>query len=60
MPMPTRWKVASRRWLAVASTALSFVLAPILSHFLLGEKFNTQYFVGVGLLLCGIVLTIKS
>lgn len=40
--------------------ALSFVLVPILSHFLLGEKFNTQYFVGVGLLLCGIVLTIKS
>ena len=40
--------------------ALSFVFVPILSHFLLGEKFNTQYFVGVGLLLCGIVLTIKS
>ena len=40
--------------------ALSFVFVPILSHFLLGEKFNAQYFIGVGLLLCGIVLTIKS
>ena len=40
--------------------ALSFVFVPILSHFLLGEKFNTQYFIGVGLLLCGILLTIKS
>ena len=40
--------------------ALSFVFVPILSHFLLGEKFNTQYFLGVAVLLCGIILTIKS
>lgn len=40
--------------------ALSFVFVPILSHFVLGEKFNTQYFLGVAVLIGGIVLTIKS
>lgn len=40
--------------------ALSFVIVPILSHFLLGERFNPQYAAGVALLIGGIIMTIRS
>ncbi|MGX5793168.1 EamA family transporter [Pseudomonas edaphica] len=40
--------------------ALAFVLVPIGSHFILGERFHTQYFVGVLFIMCGIILAVKS
>lgn len=36
--------------------ALAFVLVPLASHFVFGEKFHTSYFVGVGLILVGVVV----
>lgn len=40
--------------------ALAFVLVPLGSHFILGERFHTQYFVGVLFIMFGIVLAVKS
>ena len=40
--------------------AMAFVLVPIGSHFILGERFQTQYFVGVLFIMFGIVLAVKS
>lgn len=40
--------------------ALAFVLVPIGSHFILGERFQPQYFVGVLFIGFGIVLAVKS
>lgn len=40
--------------------ALAFVLVPIGSHFILGERFQVQYFVGVAFIMFGIVLAVKS
>ena len=34
--------------------ALAFVLVPLGSHFILGERFHPQYFVGVALIVIGI------
>jgi drug/metabolite transporter (DMT)-like permease len=36
--------------------ALSFVLVPLASHFLLGERISLQYGIGVALLVSGLVL----
>lgn len=40
--------------------ALAFVLVPIGSHFILGERFQMQYFVGVIFIMFGIALAVKS
>lgn len=40
--------------------ALAFVLVPIGSHFILGERFQYQYFIGIALIMSGIVVAIKS
>jgi drug/metabolite transporter (DMT)-like permease len=40
--------------------ALAFVLVPIGSYFVLGERFNSQYFFGVLVLIVGIILTVRA
>jgi len=40
--------------------ALAFVLVPIGSYFLFGEKFQTQYFVGLFLVVSGIIVKAKA
>jgi drug/metabolite transporter (DMT)-like permease len=40
--------------------ALAFVLVPIGSHFIFGERFSTQYFAGVTLIMLGIVVVVRS
>jgi drug/metabolite transporter (DMT)-like permease len=40
--------------------ALAFVLVPIGSHFLFGERFHVQYFIGVATIMTGIVITAWS
>lgn len=40
--------------------ALAFVLVPIGSHFVFGERFQTQYFIGVCMIVAGIVIAAKS
>lgn len=40
--------------------ALAFVLVPIGSHFVFGERFNIYYIAGVAVIMMGILLTIKS
>lgn len=37
--------------------ALAFVLVPIGSHLMFGERFHIQYFVGVATIMAGIVIT---
>jgi len=41
-------------------TALAFVLVPIASHFIFGERFSTAYFIGVALIVAGLVLVARS
>ncbi len=40
--------------------ALAFVIVPIGSHLFFGEKFQTQYFVGVAVIIAGIIITVKA
>jgi len=40
--------------------ALAFVLVPIGSHVFLGERFQPQYFIGVALIMAGIITAIKA
>ncbi|WP_236238060.1 EamA family transporter [Pseudomonas faucium] len=40
--------------------ALAFVLVPIGSHFIFGERFHYQYFIGVLLLVTGVVVTMRA
>ena len=40
--------------------AMAFILVPIGSHYLFNENFNTQYFIGVALIVLGIIVTVKS
>ena len=40
--------------------ALAFVLVPLGSHFLFGERFLLQYFVGVALIMIGIIVAVKA
>lgn len=40
--------------------ALAFVLVPLGSHFILGERFQSQYFVGIALIMIGIIVTVKA
>lgn len=40
--------------------ALAFVLVPLGSHIFLGERFPSQYFVGVALIMIGIVVAVMT
>ncbi|TAN09752.1 MAG: 4-amino-4-deoxy-L-arabinose-phospho-UDP flippase [Chitinophagaceae bacterium] len=40
--------------------ALAFVIVPIGSHFVFGERFQPQYFAGVALIMAGIVIAVRS
>jgi len=40
--------------------ALAFVLVPIGSHLVFGERFQAQYFIGVGMIVAGIIIAVKS
>lgn len=40
--------------------ALAFVLVPLGSHLIFGERFQPQYFLGVILIMVGIVIAIKA
>ncbi len=40
--------------------ALAFVLVPLGSHFIFGERFQPQYFIGVTLIMLGIFVAVRS
>lgn len=40
--------------------ALAFVLVPVASHFVFGERFAPQYFLGVSLIIAGILVATRS
>ena len=40
--------------------ALAFVLVPLASHWLFGERFTSQYFIGIVLIMTGIVVAVRS
>jgi len=40
--------------------ALAFVLVPLGSHFVFGERFQSQYFLGVGMIVAGIVVAVRG
>ena len=40
--------------------ALAFILVPLGSYWILGERFQPQYFVGVSLIMIGIVVTVRA
>lgn len=40
-------------------TALAFVLVPLASHFVFGERFQTQYFFGIALIIAGILVAVR-
>ena len=40
--------------------SLAFVLVPMGSHFIFGERFQIQYFVGVTLIIIGIVVAVRA
>jgi drug/metabolite transporter (DMT)-like permease len=40
--------------------ALAFILVPIGSHFVFDERFSMQYFLGVALIIIGIIVTVRA
>lgn len=40
--------------------ALAFVLVPIGSHLFFGERFQPQYFLGIAVIIAGIVIAVRS
>lgn len=40
--------------------ALAFVLVPLGSHLVFGERFQPQYFIGVAMIMIGIVVAVKA
>lgn len=40
--------------------ALAFVIVPVGSHFVFGERFQPQYFVGIALIMVGIIVATRS
>lgn len=40
--------------------ALAFVLVPLGSYFILGERFQSQYFLGISIIIIGIIITVKA
>lgn len=40
--------------------ALAFALVPLGSYFILGERFQSQYFLGISIIIIGIIITVKA
>ena len=40
--------------------ALAFILVPLGSHLVFGERFQPQYFVGVALIIVGIIVAVRA
>jgi drug/metabolite transporter (DMT)-like permease len=40
--------------------AMAFILVPLGSYFVLGERFQPQYFMGVALIVIGIVVAVRA
>ena len=40
--------------------ALAFVLVPLGSYIFFGERFSSQYFIGVALIIVGIIVTVRA
>lgn len=40
--------------------ALAFILVPLGSHLIFGERFHAQYFIGVALIIAGIVVAVRA
>jgi drug/metabolite transporter (DMT)-like permease len=40
--------------------ALAFIFVPIGSHLVFGERFSTQYFIGVSLIMIGIIIASRA
>ncbi len=40
--------------------ALAFVIVPACSYYILGERFSSQYFIGVALIILGIVVVVSE
>lgn len=40
--------------------ALAFILVPIGSYFCFGERFQIQYFIGIAMIIAGILIAVKS
>jgi multidrug transporter EmrE-like cation transporter len=40
--------------------ALSFVLVPLASYAFFGEQFSSSYFIGVSLIVAGIIFCVQS
>jgi len=40
--------------------ALAFVIVPVASNLILGEKFQTQYFLGIATIIVGIMISVKA
>ncbi|MGX9742308.1 EamA family transporter [Pseudocitrobacter corydidari] len=40
--------------------ALAFIIVPIGSYIFLGEKFTSQYFIGVALIMAGIIIALRA
>ena len=40
--------------------ALAFVLVPLGSHFFFGERFQSQYFLGIAMIMAGIFITVRA
>lgn len=41
-------------------TALAYILVPLGSYLFLGERFGTQYYLGIAVIIIGIIVVIKS
>lgn len=40
--------------------ALAYVLVPMGSYFILGERFQSQYFLGISIIIIGIIIAVKA
>ena len=39
--------------------ALAFILVPLGSHFIFGERFHIHYFIGIAMIVSGIIVTLR-
>jgi len=40
--------------------ALVYVLVPLGSHFVFGERFQLPYFIGIGVIMMGVIIAVRS
>lgn len=40
--------------------ALAFVFVPLASHLVFGERFGSQYYIGVAIIMIGIAITVRA